>query len=424
MRRVADIVREEKGRVTVLSAMSGTTDMLVLAAQKGAAGEGVGPIVAGLREKYGTCVEGLLSERRSEGLRLLEAALDRIVSEADRSGAESEKKILSEGELLTSAIFALYLEEAGLPVRLLHAPAFLRIDGEGRVDTETLRRELIRLTEAEAPGTFFITQGFICAGPDGISNLGRGGSDYSAALIGAAAGAEEVQIWTDIDGMHNNDPRYVEGTVPIRRIGFDEAAELAYFGAKILHPAAIQPCREAGIGVRLKNTLDPRAEGTLIRDGDGPDRTFHAVAAKDGITLVRIRSARMLMAYGFLRRVFEVFEKYRTPIDMIATSEVAVSLTVDNAGQLERIADELEELGAVEVERDNSIVCVVGDLDQGQSGVTARVLDAFRETPVKMISYGASHRSMVILVDSAHKTKILRQLNERLFRTAGDETNR
>lgn len=425
MRRTAEIMRREEARITVLSAMAGTTDLLVRVSETGTAGGDIAPFMEALREKYAACIDDLLTVRRKEALGKLEEALGRVVSEAERNGPAAEKKILSEGELLTSAIFALYLEEAGLPVRLLHAPAFLRTDAEGRVDTAVLRRELNRLVRSEAPGTFFITQGFICTGADGnISNLGRGGSDYSAALLGAAADADEVQIWTDIDGMHNNDPRYVEGTVPIRRLGFDEAAELAYFGAKILHPSAVQPCREAGIGVRLKNTLDPEAEGTLICDGEGEERTFRAVAAKDGITLVRIRSARMLMAYGFLRRVFGVFEKYRTPIDMIATSEVAVSLTVDRAECLDRIVEELRELGEIEVERNNAIVCVVGHLDRDRNGVTARVLDAFRGTPVKMISYGASHRSMVVLVDAGHKIQVLRQLNERLFRTAeNDETN-
>ena len=426
MRRVTEIIASRKATVTVLSAMSGTTDALVAvcaAAQKGGGNERIAEIVGNIRAKYTDCINELLNGARTEALELLENALGVIADAAVWYRNElSERAILAQGELITSAIFTMHLVESGRKAVLLHAPDFMRKDGDGRIDTRLIREKLAGLRK---DGTLYITQGFICTDSDGnLDNLGRGGSDYSAALIGAAIGAEQVEIWTDIDGMHNNDPRYVERTHPIRRMSFDEAAELAYFGAKILHPATIIPCKERGIPVLLKNTLDPEAEGTTITDApekamaqksNGTDGSVHAVAAKDGITVIRICSARMLMAYGFLRQVFEIFERHRTPIDMITTSEVAVSLTVDSDCHLDEIAAELSALGTIEVERDNTIVCVVGNMEHSARGIAARIFGSVGTIPVKMISYGASHRSMAMLIDTQYKREFLQSLNDNLF---------
>ena len=418
MRRVTEIIVARRATVTVLSAMSGTTDALVSicsAAQKGGGSEQIATIAGSLRTKYTECINDLLADKQA-AKQLLDKALETICDAAVWYRSElSERVIIAQGELLTSAIFTMYLHEAGHKAVLLNAPDFMVRDADGKVDTHALRR---KLSGVHAGGdTLYITQGFICTDAAGnLDNLGRGGSDYSAALIGAALGAAQVEIWTDIDGMHNNDPRYVENTFPIHRMSFDEAAELAYFGAKILHPATIVPCKEQGIPVLLKNTLDPEAEGTLITDRkESTGRAFHAVAAKDGITVIRIYSTRMLMAYGFLRRVFEVFERYRTPIDMITTSEVAVSLTIDSDCHLAGIVRELEGLGTIEVEQQNTIVCVVGDMEHTSSGVAADILAGVEDIPIKMISYGASHRSMAMLIDTRHKRAFLQSLNDHLF---------
>ncbi len=422
MRRVAEIIISRNSTVTVLSAMSGTTDALVAictAAQKGGDNGRIAEIIENIRAKYTECIGKLLKTGSGEALELLDKSLAIIADAAVWYRNElSERTILAQGELVTSAIFMMYLTESGRKAELLHAPDFMRKDGDGKVDTALLREKLAGIRTGD---TLYITQGFICTDSDGnLDNLGRGGSDYSAALIGAAIGAGQVEIWTDIDGMHNNDPRYVERTRPIRRMSFDEAAELAYFGAKILHPATIIPCKERGIPVLLKNTLDPEAEGTTISDAEDKAQqngsaNVHAVAAKDGITVIRIYSARMLMAYGFLRQVFEIFERHRTPIDMITTSEVAVSLTVDSDCHLDEIAAELTSLGTIEIERDNTIVCVVGNLEHSSRGVAARIFGSVGTIPVKMISYGASHRSMAMLIDTRHKREFLQSLNDNLF---------
>lgn len=416
MRKVAAVIQQEGARITVLSAMSGTTDALVkitALAQNGQA-EGVEPVLEMLREKYSTCI-GALLQSPDAMLQKMEQTFASIRAEvAAFKEYTSERVIISQGELLTSAIFTAHLQESGLKAELLIAPEFMVTDVSAKVDTERLRRELAKRTAEKE--TYYVTQGFICTNVrGGIDNLGRGGSDYSAALMGAAIDAEQVQIWTDIDGMHNNDPRYVENTYPIRNMSFDEAAELAYFGAKILHPATILPCKDQGIAVLLKNTMDPQAPGTTISDRTDDVKAFHAVAAKDGIVVIRIYSARMLMAYGFLRKVFEVFEQHCTPIDMITTSEVAVSLTVDNDTHIDAIVRDLESLGSIEIERDNSIVCIVGQMDHDQSGLAARIFDSVTGVPIKMISYGASHRSMAMLIETKYKKQTLQCLNDSLF---------
>lgn len=418
MKMVADVITGEKATVTVLSAMSGTTDSLVrissLAGQEGKQSE-IDETIAMLRDKYSKCIDELLVSHKEEATAKMESVLGLIRKEAaDFREYTSERLILAQGELLTSAIFCMYMNESGRKAVLLHAPDFMHTGEDLKVDTALLEREVKKLVTDK--DTYYITQGFICTNYRGeTDNLGRGGSDYSAALIGGALNAGAVQVWTDIDGMHNNDPRFVEGTYPIRRMSFDEAAELAYFGAKILHPATIQPCKDKNIPVYLKNTMEPAAEGTMISEEEDETRLFHAVAAKDGITVIRIYSTRMLMAYGFLRKVFEVFEKYRTPIDMITTAEVSVSLTIDNTSNLDEIVKELEVLGKIEIERDNTIICLVGNLEHGQKGLAATIMNGIDGTPLKMISYGASHRSIAMLVATEYKKGILQSMNDELF---------
>ncbi|MCC8018404.1 MAG: aspartate kinase [Rikenellaceae bacterium] len=418
MRKVADIVVAQKATVTVLSAMSGTTNALVdLAARaaKDPADKAIGEQIAMLHDKYSKCIGELLTASKNDALVRMEETLALIGREAAYyRSPQSERTILAQGELLTSYIFCLYMREAGYRAELLHAPDFLRKDDEDKVDMDLLERQLKRLVTDK--DTYYITQGFICSDNDGeADNLGRGGSDYSAALVGGAINASEVQVWTDIDGMHNNDPRFVDNTYPIPRMSFDEAAELAYFGAKILHPATIQPCKDKGIPVYLKNTMDPDAEGTMISEAEDNSRIFHAVAAKDGITVIRIYSARMLMAYGFLRKVFEIFEQHRTPIDMITTSEVAVSITIDSDCHLEAIVADLRPLGTIEIEKNNTIVCLVGNLEHRQRGLAETIMKGINGVPLKMISYGASHRSIAMLVDTKYKKEVLQSLNDSLF---------
>lgn len=390
MRKVADIIVEQGARLTVLSAMSGTTDALVAITA-----DDLSKITT-LEEKYKRCIDELLIDK-SEAMEAFANSFQVI------RNSKNPYKIIAQGEILTTRIFTLYLKERGLKAEWLYSPDFVSIDES---EHATVNAPCL------ADDTFYVTQGFICSDSSGaIKNLGRGGSDYSAALIGVAIGSNEVQIWTDIDGMHTGDPRFVEGTHPIAAMSFDEAAELAYFGAKILHPSTILPCREASVDVLLKNTMEPSAEGTRITSKGDPHIQFMAAAAKDNITLVRITSDRMLLAYGFLRRVFEVFERNRTPIDMITTSEVAVALTIDDTSHLEVIKRELSELGHIEIEQSNSIVSVVGRMAYEESGLALTIFRTIEPVPVKMISYGASHRSLSLLVDSKDKKQVLQLLN-------------
>ncbi|HIS34567.1 MAG TPA: aspartate kinase [Candidatus Avirikenella pullistercoris] len=417
MRKVAEIIRHEQAKVTVLSAMSGTTDSLVKISSDAKNGKNCSATILLLKNKYDTCIQNLLSQYKEEALKKAEEVFSSIKTKVHNyKGISTEREILAQGELLTSAIFTFFLKESGLKAVLLNIPDYMHLNEEHTVNTDYLEKSIRPIIETSDDDTYFVTQGFICKNANGeLDNLGRGGSDYSAALIGAAINASEVQIWTDIDGMHNNDPRYVENTYPIHKMSFDEAAELAYFGAKILHPATIQPCKEHGIAVRLKNTMAPQAEGTLITNSGDSEKKFHAVAAKDNITVIRICSARMLMAYGFLRKVFEIFENYKTPIDMITTSEVAVSLTIDNDEHLSEIVEELKTLGNIEIEKGNTIICVVGKLDHSKSGLVARILESINNIPIKMISYGASNRNVTFLISSENKKEALQFLNNHLF---------
>ena len=323
-------------------------------------------------------------------------------------------KIVSQGELLSTFMFTRFLNQEGINARLLPALDFMRIDKLNEPDEFYIKQNLQRIINEALPADIYITQGFICLDAFGnIANLQRGGSDYTATIIGGVVKAEEVQIWTDIDGMHNNDPRFVEGTKAISNLSFDEAAELAYFGAKILHPQTVMPAREANIPVRLKNTERPESYGTLITS-HVQDEGIKAIAAKDAITAIKIKSARMLQAHGFLKRVFEIFEKYETPIDMITTSEIAVSLTIDNDQHLAGIVEELDKFSTVEVDQQQSIVCLVGHSVVSHSE-THRLFQVLQDVPVRMISYGGSKNNISLLVATSDKVRTLQHLNDYVF---------
>ena len=328
-----------------------------------------------------------------------------------------EKMIVGQGEILSTNMVTNYLLENGHKACLIPALEFMRTDKNGEPDlgyiSDKLQEQLTNNQDAE----IYITQGFICRNAYGeMDNLQRGGSDYTASLIGAAIGASEIQIWTDIDGMHNNDPRYVDKTSPVSHLHFEEAAELAYFGAKILHPTCVQPAKYAGIPVKLLNTMDPTAPGTVISN-ETEQHKIKAVAAKDNITAINIISSRMLLAHGFLRKVFEIFETYKTSIDMVCTSEVGVSLTVDNSTHLKSIINELKKFGTVKIDEDMCVICVVGDLNWHNVGFESDATEAMRNIPVRMISYGGSSHNISFLVSSADKKRALQALSDRLFNT-------
>lgn len=420
MKEVAGLVSGTGKKIIVLSAMAGTTNTLVEIADKlySKENEKAGEIIDKLEIKYSTEIKKLYSSKEyaKRGSDIVSAHFTYIKSfTQDLFTRYEERAILAQGELISTAMFQLYLEEQGISSVLLPALNFMRIDTNQEPDNYYIKENLERELSKNPNENLFITQGYICRNLYGeIDNLKRGGSDYSASLIGAAIGAEEIQIWTDISGMHNNDPRFVKDTKPVYKLTFDEAAELAYFGAKILHPSSILPAQLKGIPVRLKNTMQPDDEGTLISSefsGEG----IKAIAAKDGITVVKIKSGRMLMAYGFLRRVFEVFERYKTPIDMITTSEVSISLSIDDTTHLLKILDELKIYGSVEALGDNSIVCLVGNNIVDQKGYIGKIFEALKHISVGMISYGGSRHSLSLLINSADKKEVLQSLHSSLF---------
>jgi aspartate kinase len=328
----------------------------------------------------------------------------------------SYRELLAQGELISTELFYHHLHEIKVSARLLPALHFMSIDENQEPELEKISERLKPILETMTNIDILVTQGYICRNHrNEIDNLKRGGSDYTASLIGAAIRAEEVQIWTDIDGMHNNDPRVVKKTIPIAELTFDEASELAYFGAKILHPSTIVPAQKYHVPVRLKNTMDEKAAGTIISD-KGSRAQIKAIAAKDGITAIKIKSSRMLLAYGFLRRVFEVFERFKTPIDMISTSEVAVSVTIDDNKQLSKILDELKTFGTIEVDDNQSIICIVGNMLSEKEGVLKEVFQSLANVPIRMVSYGGSPNNISILVSTSQKENALNLLNEGLFK--------
>lgn len=420
MKKVAELISNDEQKIVVLSAMSGTTNNLLEIADyfyKNNVDGALEHIIA-LENKYFDVVEELYQteKKKSEAKDILKSHFDYLRSFANAVFTLFEEKaVVAQGELLSTSLFQLYLEEIGENSILLPALNFMRLDKNGEPDTEYIKMHLLELLKANPGFKIYLTQGFICRNCYGeIDNLQRGGSDYTASLIGAVVGAEEIQIWTDIDGLHNNDPRYVKNTKAIPMLNFEEAAELAYFGAKILHPTCILPAKLANIPVRLLNTLQPEAPGTLISTQINKGK-IEAVAAKDGITAIKIKSGRMLLAYGFLRKVFEIFESYKTPIDMITTSEVGVSVTIDNTKYLEEIVNDLKKLGTVSVEKDMVIVCVVGDLFYENVGFQAKVVGALNDIPIRMISYGGSSYNISFLIKKEDKGKALNALSNALF---------
>ncbi|MDD4107183.1 MAG: aspartate kinase [Prolixibacteraceae bacterium] len=420
MRSVIKIIADGEKKIVVLSAMSGTTNTLVEIAdylyKKNK--EAAGIIIGKLESGYKKVIEELFEkeENREEGLQIIKSCFSEIKSfTSGRFTKVAENTILSKGELISTQLFTILMKENGYDAKLLPALEFMRIDEDKMADQQYISGNIIKIMEETGEADYYITQGYICRNAQGeVDNLQRGGSDYTASLIGAAVDAEEIQIWTDIDGFHNNDPRYVENTRKIDQLSFFEAAELAYFGAKILHPQTIYPARVHDIPVRLKNTLNPDDAGTLITS-EVTGKGIKAVAAKDGITAIKIRSDRMLMAYGFLKNVFKIFEKYKTPIDMISTSEVALSLTIDNREYLKKIQYELEKFGSVEIDHDMSIICIVGDIIGEEKGFASKVFNALDGIPIRMISYGGSRYNISILVSTAHKRITLNALSKNLL---------
>lgn len=420
MHRLVELINTPDPKIVVLSAMSGTTNSLVEISnalyEKNT--DEARALINTLNSRYNDVVKDLY---KTEGA--LKEAKDFISSHFDylRSftnelfSSKQEKAILAEGEILSTTLFQHYLEEIGLDSVLLPALNFMRMDENEEPDLNYIEQNLKKELAQVKDRTIFITQGYICRNAFGdIDNLKRGGSDYTASLLGAAIHSEEIQIWTDIDGMHNNDPRVVDKTRPITQLSFDEAAELAYFGAKILHPACILPAQKRKIPVRLLNTMQPEAQGTLITE-KSRGAAITAIAAKDGIIAINIKSARMLLAHGFLRAVFEIFERYKTSIDMITTSEVAVSLTIDNPQYLDEIVKELEEFCSVEVDKNMTIVCIVGNFTSDKKGYASKIFDSLKSIPLRMISYGGSKHNISVLVNTGIKKDTLVALNEGLF---------
>lgn len=417
---VAALVGDKGRNIVVLSAMSGTTNSLIEIsnAVKNDDPQLACRLISSLEDRYDGVVNELLSD--SEAKARTRAVVTGFFNEIRHTIAQPEsplleKQIVARGEMISTNLMHAYLHEKGINPVLLPALEFMRTDENGEPDLPYISDHLSRLLEENQEADLYITQGFICLDNEGnIHNLERGGSDYTASLIGAAIKADEIEIWTDIDGMHNNDPRFVENTKPVRNLHFEEAAELAYFGAKILHPTCILPAKLNNIPVRLLNTMEPEAPGTLI-DNNLQTGCIKAVAAKDNITAIKIKSDRMLLAYGFLKKVFEIFEKYETAIDMITTSEVGVSVTVDNERNLDLIVGELHRFGTVTIDRGMTIICVVGDLEWQNRGFEAKALDALRDIPVRMISYGGSNYNISFLIKAEDKNRALRALSAEIF---------
>lgn len=421
MKEIVHLINNpEEPAIIVLSAISGTTNALIEIADHIAKGNRAAAkeIIEKMEAQYRSFVSGLVKNAASvkkandiiaEHFEFLTIILKISYSEA------LSKDILAQGELLSTKLFSVYLEEQGIDHELLPALDFMTIDNFHEPQIGSIKVKLAQLVNQHSRKKLFITQGYICRNARGeVDNLKRGGSDYSASLIAAAVNASVCEIWTDIDGMHNNDPRIVKKTIPVEQLSFEEAAELAYFGAKILHPATILPAQQYNIPVKLLNTMHPDAKGTLITREAG-SKGVKAVAAKDNIFVIRIKSTRMLLAYGFLRKIFEVFEKFRTPIDMITTSEVAVSLTIDNAENLEEIINELQAFGTIELEKDQVIVSVVGNEIAQTQDIIKKLFGSIVNIPVRMVSYGGSPHNISLLVSAENKIRILQQLNKGMF---------
>lgn len=421
MKKVADLVLAAQGKkIVVLSALSGTTNALVRIGDHllGGRTAQADDEINALEKHYDSFIKDLFSSDSFQAIG--QEIVNRFfifirLLAAGQFDNKSYRELLAQGELISTELFYQHLQERRVASRLLPALYFMSIDENEEPELEKISKRLKPLLSSLQNVEIIITQGYICRNHHNeIDNLKRGGSDYTASLIGAAIQADEIQIWTDIDGMHNNDPRIVKKTYPISELTFDEASELAYFGAKILHPSTIVPAQKFNVPVRLKNTMDEKAAGTIITS-KGSEGVFKAVAAKDNITAIKIKSSRMLMAYGFLRRVFEVFEQYKTPIDMITTSEVAVSVTIDNDSHLPLIETELKKFGTIEVDHNQTIISIVGNNITSGKGVLKKIFDALEEIPVRMVSCGGSNNNVSVLVETSYKDKALNALNEGVF---------
>jgi aspartate kinase len=421
MHHIASLVtKETEPTLVILSALSGTTNSLVEIGDHIAKGDRVAAkqTIDRLEAHYNDFISKLVTSpgaiAKTQSIVAEHFEFLNIILKISFSEALS-KDVLAQGELLSTKLFSAYLEEQNIDHTFLNALDFMSIDTNDEPQISSIRTKLSQLLEKNKDKRLFITQGYICRNAKGeVDNLKRGGSDYTASLVAAAITASVCEIWTDIDGMHNNDPRIVKKTVPVEQLSFDEAAELAYFGAKILHPASIWPAQTYKIPVRLLNTMQPHAKGTLIAEKAG-SVGVKAVAAKDNIIAIRIKSSRMLLAYGFLRKIFEVFEKYRTPIDMITTSEVAVSLTIDNLVNLDEILKELEPFGTIEVDRNQAIISVVGNEIAKTTQIVKKLFGSIMNIPVRMVSYGGSPHNISLLVPAEYKIQILQQLNKGMF---------
>lgn len=420
MKNVCQLITDGEHKIVVLSAMSGTTNSLVEIADyiKKRNPEAANSVINKLHNVYKQHVAELFA--KEENVKKTNDLLHEIFMHLHTLTMEEysdklEKEILAQGELMSTNMVTNYLKETGVKVALLPALDYMRTDANGEPDSPYIKEHLNEVLKKTGVFDLYITQGFICRNNKGdIDNLQRGGSDYTACLIGAVLRAEEIQIWTDIDGMHNNDPRFVPNTTPVRQLNFEEAAELAYFGAKILHPTCIQPAHYAGVPVRLLNTMDPAAPGT-INDDKMEKGKIKAVAAKDNITAIKIVSSRMLLATGFLHKLFETFEVNHTPVDMVTTSEVGVTLTIDNNAHLANIVEELKKYGTVSIDENMCIICVVGDLRWGNVGYETLVTEALADIPVRMIAYGGSNHNISFLVREEDKKAALCALSEKLF---------
>lgn len=423
MKSIRSLITEDgQPKIVVLSALSGSTNTLLSISESLNAGNTSEAKAKAneLRAHYDQFLTELYSTPAGlgKGQAIVEKEfnfIDSLIATAPYT-VKQEKEMVALGELLSTQIFEAFLQEEGVSSALLPALDFMVIDEDNEPILSVIEQKLAAVLSPVKGKQIFVTQGFICRNPAGeVDNLKRGGSDYTASLIGGAIQAEEVQIWTDIDGMHNNDPRIVKNTFPIRELSFAEAAELAYFGAKILHPSTITPAKLKGVPVRLKNTMEPSAFGTLISE-KSTDVEIKAIAAKDNITAIYIHSTRMLNAYGFLKRVFEVFEKYKTPVDMITTSEVSVSVTIDQTTHLDAIMSELREFAELEdPDMNQVIICIVGNFWADKEGIAIKVINAVKSIPIRMISYGASEHNISLLVDASHKNDALNALNKGLF---------
>ena len=421
MQHIAQLINDGVEKIVVLSAVSGTTNSLVEihTAYKKEGKKAAHQLIDKLEAQYHPFIKALYSKNASikKATALIKEKFDLLRSFKSKKFGEADAKIiLAQGELISTHLFLYYVQEIGLNATLIPALDFMKTT-DGEPDLKFIAKKLRKTLVKSGKHQLYITQGYICMNEDGeIDNLRRGGSDYTATLIGGALPATEIQIWTDIDGMHNTDPRVVKDTFPIHELSFDEAAELAYFGAKILHPSCVLPAQKSGVPVKLLNTMEPTAKGTVISEivTSTPQRV-KAIAAKDGITAIKIKSSRMLNAYGFLKKIFEVFENYQTSIDMITTSEVAVSLTIDDDTNLKAIVKDLKAFASVEVDKNQTIICVAGEFKHTEAGIAAKVLNTIKKIPLRMISSGGSRSNISILLASKYKVKAMNALNEGLF---------